>query len=190
MQLTEQLIPAYKNMLTALSGWLNKAASENDNPDDILSERLAPDMFPLSTQIRFVCVQAYEVVARLKGEPFPDVWHDLIDEGRKGGEAPGTLEGAQARIRETLDFLGALPTDALDSGAGLAIAHDLPTGMIFDMTGEQYARDWALPQFYFHLMTAYAILRQSGGDLGKADYVQHAFAYLRPGTIPESRLKR
>jgi len=71
MQLTEHLIPAYKNMLTALSGWLTKAAGENDNPDDVLSARLASDMFPLSTQIRFACVQAYEGVARLKGEPFP-----------------------------------------------------------------------------------------------------------------------
>ncbi|MEM9573269.1 MAG: DUF1993 domain-containing protein [Pseudomonadota bacterium] len=186
MQLTEQLVPAYINMLTALSGWLDKAASENDNPDDILLARLAPDMFPLTTQIRFACVQAYEVVARLKGEPFADVWHDLIEEGRNGGDAPGTVEDAQARIRETLDFLDGLPGDALDGGEGLAIAHELPTGMIFDMTGEQYARDGALPQFYFHLMTAYAILRHSGVNLGKADYVQHAFAYLRPGTMPEA----
>jgi hypothetical protein len=57
-------------------------------------------------------------------------------------------------------------------------------GMIFDLTAEQYARDWALPQFYFHVMIAYAILRAEGVDLGKADYVAHMFAYLRPGTMP------
>ena len=57
-------------------------------------------------------------------------------------------------------------------------------GMIFDLTGEQYARDWALPQFYFHLMTAYAILRKEGVELGKADYVAHMFAYLHTGTAP------
>lgn len=62
------------------------------------------------------------------------------------------------------------------------IAHDLPTGMIFDLTAEQYARDWALPQFYFHVMIAYAILRSEGVELGKADYVAHMFAHLRPGT--------
>jgi hypothetical protein len=57
--------------------------------------------------------------------------------------------------------------------------------MIFDLTGEQYARDWALAQFYFHLNTAYAILRNQKIELGKADYVPHMFAYLRPGTMPQ-----
>ncbi|GAB5458381.1 MAG: DUF1993 domain-containing protein [Henriciella sp.] len=185
MQLTDFLIPAYTNMLRALSDWLDKAASESANPSSILSAQLASDMFPLSTQIRFACVQAYEVVARLQGEPFPEVWNDLIEEGRNGGDQPGSVEDAQARIRDTIAFLEDLSSDALDDGAGLSIVHELPTGMIFDMTGEQYARDWALPQFYFHLMAAYAILRHSGVGLGKADYVQHAFTYLRPGTMPE-----
>ena len=62
--------------------------------------------------------------------------------------------------------------------------HALPMGMIFDLTAEQYVRDWALPQFYFYVMTAYAILRAAGIDLGKADFVAHMFAYLRPGTMP------
>ena len=56
--------------------------------------------------------------------------------------------------------------------------------MIFDMTCEQYIRDWALPQVAFHQMIAYAILRQAGVPLGKVDYVPHMFAYLRPGTAP------
>lgn len=62
---------------------------------------------------------------------------------------------------------------------------ELPNGMIFDMTGEEYVRDWAVPQFYFHLNAAYAILRSHKIDLGKADYVQHMFAYLRPGSMQE-----
>lgn len=56
--------------------------------------------------------------------------------------------------------------------------------MVFDLTTEQYSRDWALGQFYFHVMIAYAILRAQGVSLGKADYVPHMFAYLRPGTMP------
>lgn len=54
--------------------------------------------------------------------------------------------------------------------------------MIFDMTGEQYVRDWALPQIAFHQMIAYAILRHAGVPLGKVDYVPHMFGYLRSGT--------
>jgi hypothetical protein len=60
------------------------------------------------------------------------------------------------------------------------IAHALPQGMVFDLTAEQYVRDWALPQFYFHVMTAYAILRAQAVELGKVDYVAHMFPYLRP----------
>lgn len=71
---------------------------------------------------------------------------------------------------------------ALD--AATPIAHALPQGMVFDLIAEQYARDWAIPQFYFHLMPAYAILRAQGVELGKTDYVAHMFAYLRPGTLP------
>ena len=57
--------------------------------------------------------------------------------------------------------------------------------MVFDLTAEQYARDWTLAQFYFHVMTAYSILRNQGIELGKADYVAHMLPYLRPETIPK-----
>lgn len=78
----------------------------------------------------------------------------------------------------------AAPSTSLDMDPETPIAHALPAGMIFDLTAEQYVRDWALPQFYFHVMTAYAILRSEGVDLGKADYVAHMLPYLRPGTMP------
>ena len=60
----------------------------------------------------------------------------------------------------------------------------LPNGIVFDMTGAQFVRDWALAQFYFHATTAYAILRHKGVPLGKPDWVSHMFAYIRPGTLP------
>ena len=77
-----------------------------------------------------------------------------------------------------------LAADAPPIDPAAPIAHALPQGMIFDLTAGQFARDWALPQFYFHIMTAYAILRAQGVDLGKVDYVAHMFPYLRPGTLP------
>lgn len=52
--------------------------------------------------------------------------------------------------------------------------------MVLKVTAERYARDWALPQFYFHVVTAYAILRAQGIELGKADYAAHMLAHLRP----------
>ena len=171
---TQLLVPTYRQMLATLRGWLDKAAS-----DDLLSARLAPDMFPLATQVRFACVQAWEGVARLTREPFPAEVATLLDEGRGAGERPGTLAEARARVDETLAMLAALAPDALDADPDGMLAHDLPIGLTFDLTAAQYARDWTLPQFYFHVMTAYAILRNAGVALGKADYVPHMFAYLR-----------
>lgn len=180
MSPTNLLVPTYKQMLQALAAWLDKADRHGVDDRALLSARLAPDMFGLSTQVRFSCLQAYEGVARLCGEPFPQIWHLLLEEGLNAGDRPGSRADAQERIGETLAFLKSLGPDALDAGANRAIAIELPDGKVFDMTGDQYVRDWALPQFYFHIMTAYAILRSQGVNLGKADYVQHAFAYLRP----------
>lgn len=185
MSLTTLLVPTYVQMLNSLSGWLKKAQKNLPAADAeaLLSARLAPDMFPLSTQIRFACVQAQEAVFRLKGEAFPSSITELLDEGRNAGEQPGSLSDAQARIDETIALLEGLAPDALDVSSNRTIAHKLPNGMVFDLTAEQYARDWTLPQFYFHLMTAYSIIRSEKIDLGKADYVSHMFAYLRPETM-------
>lgn len=188
MSLESLLVPTYKQMLSSLSGWLDKAQAQRPEGggETLLSARLAPDMFPLSTQIRFACVQAYEGVSRLKGESFPTVVDVLLNEGRNAGAHPGSIADAQARIAGTIAMLDGLSPGACDTDPDRAIAHALPMGMIFDLTAQQYARDWTLPQFYFHVMIAYAILRAEGIDLGKADYVAHMFAYLRPGTMPAS----
>lgn len=184
MSLTNLLVPTFTQMLTALSGWLDKAQSRMQpvEAEAVLSARLAPDMYPLSTQIRFACVQAREAACRLSGRAFPPEIGELLDEGRAGDTRPGTIADAKARIAETIAVLNALPAEALDADPASALAHELPNGMAFDLTAQQYARDWALGQFYFHVMTAYAILRNAGVDLGKADYIPHMLPYLRaPG---------
>ncbi len=188
MSLTNLLVPGYAQMLRALSNWLDKAEKQlpETQAEALLSARIAPDMFPLSSQVRFACLQAQEAAFRLRGEPLPEALDQLAREGRNAGEYPGSLSDAQARIREALSLLDDLGPDALDAGAQQSTPVQIRNGMIFDMNGEQYARDWAVPQFYFHLVTAYAILRSQGVELGKADYVQHAFAYLRPGSEPQS----
>ncbi len=188
MSLTQLLVPTYRQMLGALSNWLTKAEVQmgDGRAESLLSARLAPDMFPLSTQIRFACVQAQEGVFRLERKPFPESIDQLLDEARNAGERPGTIAEAQGRIAETLALLDSLGPNALDTDPEGPVAHSLPNGMIFDLTPELYARDWTLPQFYFHLMTAYAILRREGVELGKVDYVAHMFPYLRSGTLPSS----
>ena len=188
MSLTNLLVPTFTQMLHSLSAWLDKAQKQIPvaEAEALLSARLASDMYPLSSQIRFACLQAQEATFRLRGEPLPEALERLAREGQNAGEQPGSITDAQARIGEALSVLADLGSQALDAGAQRSITLELPTGMIFDMTGEQYARDWALAQFYFHLTTAYGILRNQKIELGKADYVPHMFAYLRPGSVPNS----
>src|SRR5690606_10885711 len=104
MSLTRLLVPTYTQMLGMLSGWLKKAQAQmgGEDAEALLSARLAPDMFPLSTQVRFVCVQAREAVFRLKGEAFPESIEELLEEGQNAGDRPGSLRDAQARIDETI----------------------------------------------------------------------------------------
>jgi hypothetical protein len=175
--LYETTVPTYVNGLKALSVQLDKAlAWGRDNglsEQQLLVERLAPDMFPLATQVRFSCVQAVQPATRLgvAGAPaFPD---DATD-----------FAGLQAQIAEALTWLGSVDPYALDGDPDRPVSFDLPNGMAFDMTAFTYVRDWAQPQFYFHLVAAYAILRHLGVPLGKADYVGYMMAYLRPGTAP------
>ncbi len=188
MSLTSLLVPTYAQMLAALAGWLDKAQAELTPADAeaLLSARLAPDMFPLSTQIRFACVQAREGVLRLGGAGDAALIAELIDEGRNAGEQPGSLSDSRTRIDATLALLDSLAPDALDTDPDSALAHELPNGMILDLAAGQYARDWALSQFYFHIMTAYAILRSEKVELGKADFIPHMLPYFRPGTIPNA----
>lgn len=186
MQLTALMVPTYQHMLKAQSSWLDKAAGALDDPDAVLSARLAPDMLPLTTQIRFSCLQAQEACFRLQGEALPERLNALGLEGRNGADQPGTIAGAKARLQEACAFLGELSETVFDAAAEQPVSITVPGGMIFDMTGEQYVRDWALPQFYFHVMASYTILRAQGVAVGKADYIAHAFPYLRPGTAPGS----
>lgn len=170
-------VPTYAQMLKGLSNQLTKAqafaADTGLSPEDLLTARLAPDMFPLSTQVRFVCTQASDMLKQLTGsEPFAPA-EDATD-----------FDGLRAQLADAVAKVQAAPPSAFEGAAEKAIELKMPNGIVFDMTGEQFLRDWALAQFYFHLTAAYAILRHKGVALGKPDWVSHMFAYIRPGTLP------
>jgi hypothetical protein len=187
MNLTGLLVPTYRNMLRTLKGLLDKAETQlgADKAEALLSARLAPDMFPLATQLRFAALQALDGARYLRGEPWTGEHDQVIAEARNAGERPGTLAEAKARIDQALAYLDTLDDGALDRGPeDRPILLELPDGRMFDLTAEQFARDWALGQFYFHVIAAYAILRKEGVEIGKSDYVPHMFAYLRPTAAP------
>ncbi|MCC2602982.1 DUF1993 domain-containing protein [Sphingopyxis yananensis] len=181
MMLTEFLVPTYVQMLTGLKNWLKKAEDQRPNggAEPLLSARLVSDMFPLSTQIRFTCVQAIEGVYRLQGRDLPPMVSEYLDEGRAAGEQPGTMAEAIGRIDAAIALIEQAAGQADELAGNTEIAHSLPMGMTFDMTALQFGRDWSLPQFYFHICAAYNILRAQGVELGKADYIGHAIGYLR-----------
>jgi len=179
MTLSDLLLPTYTQMLGTMATWLDKAeAACGDEAEVLLSARLAPDMFPLATQLRFACRQAQEAVFRLQARDFPPAIQELLEEARNAGERPGTIADARARISETLAVVEAATIVGLTLDGDAPIAHALPNGMVMNVTANVYARDWALPQFYFHVVTAYAILRAKGIELGKADYCAHMLPYF------------
>jgi uncharacterized protein len=171
MTLSTLIIPAFINQLQAMGSQLEKGvAHTGDDGTALLAARLAPDMLPLSSQIKIACAQSVDAVARLLGQPVsvtPEV---------------ESLADAKALIADTIAGLRAADTTAIDAAADKALALDLPNGMAFDLSGADYVRDWALPQFHFHTSMAYAILRQQGVAIGKADLLPHMMAHARkPG---------
>lgn len=170
-------VPAYANGLKALAGELDKArawgVANGIGELQFAAARLAPDMFPLATQVRFACVQAVQPLARLGLGDIPEFADDAPD-----------FAGMQEQIAAALTFLATVDRAALGDDGDRAVSFTLPNGMVFDMTAFAYLRDWAQPQFAFHRIAAYAVLRHMGVPLGKADYVGYMMQYLRPGTAP------
>ena len=171
--LRDLVLPSYAQMLDALAGQLAKAKGEVEGGgtsiEDLLSARLAPDMLPLSSQVQFACLQAEEVLGRLFDQPIEAV--DVLE----------TFDQAKALLAKTAERLRAAASEDGSVDPTRPIELKLPNGMTFDLDLFEYVRSWSVPQFHFHLITAYAILRQEGVRLGKADYVPHMFQFLRPG---------
>ncbi len=166
MDMKTLLLTTQANMLGTLEGLITKAENHARSAE-LLSARLTDDMHPLSTQIRFLANMPGEAMERLGLMSFTSREDD-----------PQTYEEAHAIIAEARTLVeDAMRFDFPDESTPLELA--LPNGMTFDLTVQDYVRDWALAQFYFHTVAAYAILRQAGLEVGKADYVPHMFRYLR-----------
>lgn len=171
MRISELLVPGFAQMLGNLSGQLDKAdehvRSRDSSFEALLQVRLADDMMPLEAQIRFSCLQAGEAAHRLQGMMPPEV------------AGISSLADAKARIEQAQQWLAKADPEQIDAAPDSPLVLSLPNGISFDLTRGTYVRDWAVPQFHFHLITAYAIMRHAGVPLGKPDYVAHMLAYLR-----------
>lgn len=155
---TGQFIRSLEALRAILAKAETFAEQKRIAPEVLLGSRLAPDQFPLSRQIQMVCDNAKLCSARLTGATAP-----------KHEDKEQALPEFVARIDSTLEFLRALQPEQYADFASKQVR--FPWNQAVHLTGSDYVAQYALPNFYFHLTTAYAILRHNGLDLGKADYL-------------------
>lgn len=156
-------VEIFQPVLVSLSAILAKArASAEARKFDagvLVNARLAPDMFALSRQVQLASDFAKNSTARLAGTDPP-----------RFEDTEATIEELQARIARTLDWLASVPVTALEGSEDRDIKVPLRDRTL-EMKGLPFLRQWALPNFFFHVATAYAILRHNGVELGKRDFL-------------------
>jgi uncharacterized protein len=158
-------LPVFTTMLRNLSHCMDKAeasaAARKFDVNVLVSARLAPDMLPFASQIRIACDAAKLAAARLGGLDAP-----------KFADDETTFAQLKERIAKTLDFLATVPAAAIDGTEDKDITFPIGRdGTTRTMQGEAYLKHWVLPNVFFHVTTAYALLRHNGVDLGKVDYL-------------------
>jgi hypothetical protein len=155
--------PRFANTLGNLAAILDKAQAHCDarkiDPLVLTGFRLYPDMFPFSRQVQIACDTAKGALARLAGVEIP-----------KHEDAERTFAELKARIARTLDFVGSIKAERIDGTEDREIVLQMRSGER-RYTGLQYLLGHAVPNFYFHVTTAYDILRHNGVELGKQDYL-------------------
>lgn len=144
-----------KHLLEKAEGQM---AARGDTAETLLQTRLAPDMFPFVKQVQVLCDNAKGAMARLSGIENP-VMEDTET----------SLQELIARIQKTLDFVAKADEDALRDADSRKII--LPYFKDKFLAAEDYARDYVLPNFFFHFSMAYAILRMKGYEIGKTDFI-------------------
>lgn len=157
-------LPLFKSMLGNLSHLLDKgqahAEARKFDAAALLQYRLAPDMLPFTRQVLIACDAAKNGVARLSGVEAP-----------KFEDNEASFAELKVRIQKTLDYIATVPAERLDGTEEKEITFPVGREATRTMKGEAYLKHWMLPNFFFHVTMAYAILRHNGVELGKADYL-------------------
>jgi hypothetical protein len=156
-------IPVFTLSLNNLAAILEKAeshaAAKKVDPKVLPQVRLIADMLPLSAQIQIACDHAKGAAARLAGMPVP-----------KHQDTEATIAELKARVGKTLDFIKTIKPEQLQGAETREIVLQVP-GSPLKFTGLSYLTNFALPNFFFHLTMAYALLRKNGVDIGKHDFL-------------------
>ena len=157
-------IPVLQQMLRALSDVLGKAeahaAQRNIDPNALLQARLFPDMFPLVRQVQIASDFSKGIASRLAGVEVPS-WPDTET----------SFADLQALIAKALDHVGSFAPEQFAQSESREIVLRPGTPKEKKLTASAYLLHYGLPQFFFHVTTAYALLRHNGVEVGKRDYM-------------------
>lgn len=157
-------VPVFKQLLNSLSAILIKAeayaAEKKFEPAVLLNARLYPDMFPLIRQVQVAADFAKSVSARLAGVEVP-----AYEDNEQ------TFADLQARISKTLSFIESLTPAQFEGSETREIVLRPGTPKEKKLVGYNYLTNYGLPQFFFHVTTAYAVLRHNGLEVGKGDFM-------------------
>jgi len=163
LSMAQASIPVFMQQLTTLSGLIDKAIehcrTKGANSADLVTARLAPDMFPFSRQVQIATDHAKGAAARLSGRENP-----------KYEDTETTFEELKARIAKTLAFIKSVPAAEIDGSEERDVTITV-AGQPRTLKGQRYLLHNALPNFFFHVTTAYDILRNKGVEIGKRDFM-------------------
>ena len=157
-------IPVFTQILGGLSAVLSKAQAHAEakkiEPNALLQARLYPDMFALLRQVQVACDFAKSVSARIAGVEVPSF-----------EDKEASFADLQARIAKTLAFIASLSPAQIDGSEARQIVTQAGTPKEKIFSGQSYLLNYGLPHFFFHTTSAYAILRHSGVEIGKKDFI-------------------
>jgi uncharacterized protein len=164
MSFYDATVPAFSNMLSALSGLLKKAEAyckaKNIQPDVLLNARLYPDMLPLTKQIQLACDFAGKSSARLAHIDVPST-----------PDTEKTFDELQQRIAKTLDYLKTFKPEQFEGSDRKDVTFPAGPNASLTLKGQEFVNRVAFPNFYFHAATAHGILRHNGVEIGKRDFL-------------------
>ena len=153
--------PIFTAALGNMRTWLDKAIATKPEAE-LMTAKLADDMRPFPAQFQIASDAAKGAIARLADIPAPPM-----------PDTEASFADLKDRIDKTIAFIASVDPAAIAAGADRPIALKFPNGMGYHFTGAEFVAKFALPNFLFHVTTAYAILRAEGVPMGKADYLQH-----------------
>lgn len=160
-------IPVFTRGLRNLSHLLDKAQvhikTGNVSEQTLLDSRLAPDMLPLTFQIENACDHATSVVERLSSSTSKVANGTIVHDS-------STFTGLQDRIAKTIRVLEGAKEDEIARADNKEVLLDIGP-YHFKYTGRKFVEEWTLPNFWFHVSTAYALIRKSGAEIGKQDFI-------------------